>query len=70
MKIYKFGGASVNSAEGVNRLARIVGNNTDNLVVVISAMGKTTNMLEARLDGQYTQGKRLPPRHSEKPLQR
>ena len=39
MKIYKFGGASVNSAEGVNRLARIVGNNTDNLVVVISAMG-------------------------------
>ena len=47
MKIYKFGGASVNSAEGVNRLARIVSNNTNNLVVVISAMGKTTNMLEA-----------------------
>ena len=53
MKIYKFGGASVNSAEGVNRLARIVGNNTDNLVVVISAMGKTTNMLEAVVDSYF-----------------
>ena len=53
MKIYKFGGASVNSAEGANRLARIVGNNTDNLVVVISAMGKTTNMLEAVVDSYF-----------------
>ncbi|MDR0828497.1 MAG: aspartate kinase [Prevotellaceae bacterium] len=47
MKVYKFGGASVKSAQGVQNLKEIVGKETDNLVVVVSAMGKTTNMLEA-----------------------
>ncbi len=46
MKIYKFGGASVKSAEGVRNLERIVSQADDSLVVVISAMGKMTNALE------------------------
>jgi aspartate kinase len=47
MKVFKFGGASVNSVERVSNLASILGlYNTENLVVIISAMGKTTNALE------------------------
>lgn len=53
MKIYKFGGASVKNAEGVCNLCRIVGNANDRLVVVVSAMGKTTNALEAVLDSFF-----------------
>lgn len=46
MKVYKFGGASVKDAEGVRNLQRIVAQTSDDLMVVISAMGKTTNALE------------------------
>ncbi len=47
MKVFKFGGASVNSIERIKNIANILNKfNTDNLVVVISAMGKTTNALE------------------------
>ncbi|MCL2560734.1 MAG: aspartate kinase [Rikenellaceae bacterium] len=47
MKVYKFGGASVRSAEGVKNLREIVGSTGGRLFVVVSAMGKTTNALEA-----------------------
>jgi aspartate kinase len=47
MLVYKFGGASVNSPEGVCNLGEIVSKCDDKLIVVVSAMGKTTNMLEA-----------------------
>lgn len=46
MKIYKFGGASVKSADGVRNLEKIVKSADQQLVVVISAMGKMTNALE------------------------
>lgn len=46
MKVYKFGGASVKDAVGVRNLKEIVTHAADDLVVVISAMGKTTNALE------------------------
>lgn len=46
MKIYKFGGASVKNAERIHNLAQIVSQETDDLVIVVSAMGKTTNELE------------------------
>ncbi|QGY44883.1 aspartate kinase [Maribellus comscasis] len=46
MKIFKFGGASVKSAEAVKNVTRILGKYNENLVVVVSAMGKTTNLLE------------------------
>ncbi len=49
MKVYKFGGASVKDAAGVQNLQRIVAHTQDDLVVVVSAIGKTTNALEALL---------------------
>ncbi|HEY6915767.1 MAG TPA: aspartate kinase [Paludibacter sp.] len=50
MKVYKFGGASVRSAEGIRNIARIVSEVSDNLFIVVSAMGKTTNAMEVVLD--------------------
>jgi len=46
MKVYKFGGASVKDAAGIENLARIVSDEKNNLVIVVSAFGKTTNALE------------------------
>ncbi len=46
MKVYKFGGASVKDAAGVRNLERIVRTAGGDLMVVVSAMGKTTNALE------------------------
>ena len=50
MKVYKFGGASVRSADGIRNIVRIVSGVEDNLFIVVSAMGKTTNALEVVLD--------------------
>lgn len=48
MKVYKFGGASINSIDRIKNVATIIkGSGNDKLLVVISAMGKTTNALEA-----------------------
>lgn len=49
MKVYKFGGASVKSADGVRNLKYIVEDEKD-LFIIVSAMGKTTNALEAVVD--------------------
>lgn len=47
MKIYKFGGASINNIERIQHSAQIISNSASSkLLVVISAMGKTTNALE------------------------
>jgi aspartate kinase len=47
MRIYKFGGASVKDSEGVRNLARVLRHEgQEQILVVVSAMGKTTNALE------------------------
>jgi aspartate kinase len=46
MKVFKFGGASVKNADAVKNVGSILNLFKDDLVVVISAMGKTTNGLE------------------------
>jgi aspartate kinase len=46
MKVYKFGGASVKDAAGIRNLSNIVSKSDDNLVIVVSAFGKTTNSLQ------------------------
>ena len=52
MKVFKFGGASVNRAAAVRNMASIVAHQHDGpLVVVVSAMGKTTNLLEQLVPG-------------------
>lgn len=56
MQVFKFGGASVKDAEGVKNLAKIVqAYPKNNLLIVISAMGKMTNKLE-ELTWAYVRG--------------
>ena len=48
MKVFKFGGASVKDEAGVRNVARVLRHfPEEDLVIVVSAMGKTTNALEA-----------------------
>lgn len=50
IKVFKFGGASVNSAKGVKNVASIISRfPEDTIVLIISAMGKITNALEELL---------------------
>ncbi|MBQ0016253.1 MAG: aspartate kinase [Bacteroidales bacterium] len=59
MLVYKFGGASVNSSAAVRNVAEIVQRKVDTpLIVVISAMGKTTNALEQLVPGVGTSTER------------
>lgn len=54
MKVFKFGGASVKDEAAVRNLAKIVSSySSEKLIVVISAMGKTTNALERLMDAFY-----------------
>ncbi len=56
MRVFKFGGASVKDAASVQNVARIIRDYGEGpLVVVISAMGKTTNALE-RLTACFMEG--------------
>ncbi|HEY9169872.1 MAG TPA: aspartate kinase [Lutibacter sp.] len=54
MKIYKFGGASVNNAEGVKNVARVLKDEGfKNTLIVISAMGKMTNAFEKIINSYH-----------------
>jgi len=47
MKVFKFGGASVKNAEAVQNVAKVLRRfEGESLLIVVSAMGKTTNGLE------------------------
>ena len=47
MRIYKFGGASVKDAAGVKNMAKVLKTTGyKDTLVIVSAMGKTTNALE------------------------
>src|SRR5574344_360133 len=63
MKIYKFGGASVKDADGIRNVAKIISESDDKTVVVVSAIGKTTNALEllvkAFFEGDRVEQKRI-----------
>jgi aspartate kinase len=53
MIIYKFGGASVSSSSSIRKLTSIVSTGRGRMGIIISAFGKTTNMLEDLLDRWY-----------------
>lgn len=56
MKVFKFGGASVNSSGAVRNVATILKNfENERLVLVFSAMGKTTNAMERFVEAAFTQ---------------
>ncbi len=60
MRIFKFGGASVKDAAGIKNVVRVlkeVGHK--DTLLVISAMGKTTNAMEAIVDAYFTDKPRL-----------
>lgn len=54
MRIFKFGGASVKDADGVRNVVKVlreVGH--ENTLLVVSAMGKTTNAMEAVVNAYF-----------------
>ncbi|MEJ7611313.1 MAG: aspartate kinase [Ferruginibacter sp.] len=57
MRVFKFGGASINTVERIKNTAAIIKDHaSQKLLVVISAMGKTTNALE-KITEAYFVGK-------------
>ncbi len=61
VEVYKFGGASVRDARGIRNAAEIIQTiGPRPLAVVISAMGKTTNALEAIIHAHYHAPEQMP----------
>jgi aspartate kinase len=55
MKVFKFGGASVSTVERIHNVGKILQEYSgEQLMVIISAMGKTTNALEKVVEAFYT----------------
>ena len=60
MKIYKFGGASVKDANGIKNLVNILQLlGKDKILIVVSAMGKTTNSLELVVKNYFENNEEL-----------
>lgn len=58
MKVFKFGGASVSTVERIKNVGSILQNySNDKILIVISAMGKTTNALEGVVKAFYKKEK-------------
>ncbi|MBK8514792.1 MAG: aspartate kinase [Saprospiraceae bacterium] len=56
LKVFKFGGASVKDSEGYRNVGSILSNfSSEKIVIVVSAMGKTTNALEEVVKSYYEQ---------------
>ena len=54
MRVFKFGGASVKDANGVKNMASVLQKvGYDNTLIVVSAMGKTTNALETVIHNYF-----------------
>ncbi len=54
MRVFKFGGASVKDADGVKNMASVLQKvGYDNTLIVVSAMGKTTNALETVIHNYF-----------------
>lgn len=54
MKVFKFGGASIKDVSSINNILKIISSyDEDRLVIVVSAMGKTTNALEIVVDNYF-----------------
>lgn len=60
MNVFKFGGASIKDVAAIKNVSQIIEQNqSKKLLVVVSAMGKTTNALEEVLDAYYHQDSNL-----------
>lgn len=55
MKVFKFGGASVKNAEAVKNVGEVIQNYpNESIMIIVSAMGKTTNALEEIVDAYWS----------------
>lgn len=60
MKILKFGGASVKDAEGIQNVYNVLKTiKANEVLVVVSAMGKTTNALEVVVKNYFDRSDEL-----------
>ncbi len=60
MNIFKFGGASVKNAEGVKNVLTVLDSTGESkLVIIVSAMGKTTNHLEAVVSNYFSNSEEM-----------
>lgn len=54
MQVFKFGGASVKDAKGVRNISKVLKQmGTEKTIIVVSAMGKTTNALEKVVNNYF-----------------
>lgn len=54
MRIFKFGGASVKDADGIKNVVNVLNQvGYDNTLLVVSAMGKTTNAMETVINSYF-----------------
>ncbi len=62
VNVYKFGGASLKDADGVKNVCAIINKYKDHskLLIVVSAMGKTTNALEEVVNTYFEKKEALP----------
>lgn len=60
MKVFKFGGASVSSAPAIKNVTSILEMYPGRKVMVISAMGNTTNELELLVRSYYKKDRKMP----------
>ena len=61
MKVFKFGGASVKDAAGVKNILRVLRKTGfEDTLIVVSAMGKTTNALEQMVHSFFENKERFP----------
>ena len=61
MKIFKFGGASVKDSDGVRNILSVLKHTGfDNTLIVVSAMGKTTNALEKVVHSYFENKEQFP----------
>lgn len=60
MRIFKFGGASVKDADGVKNLVKVLNSvGANDTLIVVSAMGKTTNAMEGIIHNYFHNKKEL-----------
>ena len=54
MFVYKFGGASIKNAQSIKNIAEIITANNEKKIIVVSAIGNTTNRLEEIVEALLT----------------
>ena len=60
MEVFKFGGASVKDSEGVKNLVDILSKKkSEKTIIIVSAMGKSTNALEKIIELYFAKENQL-----------